>query len=144
MIQPGIVAIPATQELAAVLTYQPLDIYLVGDASMASTQLRAVLFHGFGDHSRLAIMEQLVDGPRRVSDIVGATGLGQPNVSAHLACLWDCGLVARSRHGREVHYRLVDGVAEILAAADRVLAVAGQTVGACPRYGSGAPVAASA
>lgn len=104
----------------------------------ASTRLRAVLFHGFGDHSRLTILEQLTDGPRRVSDIVHATGLSQSNVSAHLACLWDCGLVARQRHGREVHYRLVAGVAEILAAADRVLLVAGETVGACPRYGNGA------
>jgi ArsR family transcriptional regulator, cadmium/lead-responsive transcriptional repressor len=109
-----------------------------------STQLRASLFHGFSDHSRLAILEQLLDGPRRVSDVVEATGLAQPNVSAHLACLWDCGLVARQRHGREVHYRLVPGVAEVLAAADRVLAVAGETVGACPRYGTGSPTKASA
>jgi DNA-binding transcriptional ArsR family regulator len=97
---------------------------------MASTQLRASLFHGFSDHSRLAILEQLLDGPRRVSDIVEATGLAQPNVSAHLACLWDCGLVARQRHGREVHYR--------------VLEVAGETVGACPRYGAGIEAKASA
>jgi ArsR family transcriptional regulator, cadmium/lead-responsive transcriptional repressor len=106
---------------------------------LASTRLRASLFHGFSDPSRLAILEQLLDGPRRVSDVVEATGLAQPNVSAHLACLWDCGLVARQRHGREVHYRLVPGVAEVLAAADRVLAVAGETVGACPRYGAGIP-----
>jgi ArsR family transcriptional regulator, cadmium/lead-responsive transcriptional repressor len=127
-----------------VLTYRRSDIYAFGDVSLASTQLRASLFHGFSDHSRLAILEQLLDGPRRVSDIVQATGLAQPNVSAHLACLWDCGLVARQRHGREVHYRLVPGVAEILAAADRVLAVAGETVGACPRYGAGAPTKESA
>jgi len=111
---------------------------------MAPTQLRASLFHGFSDHSRLAILEQLLDGPRRVSDVVQATGLAQPNVSAHLACLWDCGLVARQRHGREVHYRLVPGVAEVLAAADQVLEVAGETVGACPRYGAGIPTKESA
>jgi hypothetical protein len=45
---------------------------------------------------------------------------------------------------REVHYRLIDGVAEILTAADRVLAVAGETVGACPRYGAGIPTKQSA
>jgi ArsR family transcriptional regulator, cadmium/lead-responsive transcriptional repressor len=111
---------------------------------VSSAQLRAVLFHGFSDHSRLTILEQLLDGPRRVSDIVQATALAQPNVSAHLACLWDCGLVARERHGREIHYRLIDGVAEILAAADRVLAVAGETVGACPRYGAGTQAKESA
>lgn len=96
---------------------------------------RFALFRGLADRSRTAILEQLVEGPRRVSDIVDETGLSQPNVSAHLACLWECGLVARERHGREIHYRLVPGVADLLHSADRVLTTAGETLGACPRYG---------
>ncbi len=104
---------------------------------MAGTELRATLFHGFSDRNRLRILEELARGERRVSDIVEATGLAQPNVSAHLACLWDCGLVARERRGREVHYRLIEGVAELLEAADRILLTAGDTVGACPNYGPG-------
>ena len=100
-------------------------------------ETRAHLFRGFSDRSRLSIAEALRDGGRRVSDVVAATGLTQPNVSMHLACLWECGLVARERRGREVHYRLLDGAAELLAAADRVLVEAGGTVGACPRYGRG-------
>ena len=104
---------------------------------MADTDLRASLFHGFSDCSRLSIREALAGGPRRVSDIVAATGLAQPNVSTHLACLWECGLVARERRGREVHYRLVEGVAELLAAADGILARAGDTVGAGPNDGRG-------
>lgn len=103
----------------------------------ASTQ-RALLFRGFSDLNRLRILESLAEGPRRVLDVVEATGLPQPNVSTHLACLWDCGLVARERRGREVHYRLVDGVSELLEAADDILATAGETIGACPRYGRGA------
>lgn len=102
---------------------------------MASTELRATLFHGFSDPNRLRIAEALSSGERRVSDVVAATGLAQSTVSTHLACLWDCGLVARERRGREVYYRLTDGVADVLAAADRVLVRAGDTVGACPRYG---------
>ena len=82
-------------------------------------------------------MEALRGGERRVSDLVAATALTQPNVSMHLACLWECGLVAREKRGREVFYRLIDGVAELLTAADVILAVAGDTVGACPRYGDG-------
>ncbi len=58
-------------------------------------------------------------------------------MSTHLACLWDCGLVARERRGREVFYRLTDGVADVLTAADRVLVRTGETIGACPRYGTG-------
>ena len=87
--------------------------------------LHAQLFHGFSDCSRLSIVEALRAGERRVSDVVEATGLTQPNVSMHLACLWECGLVAREKRGREVHYRLLDGVAELLAAADAVLARGG-------------------
>jgi len=98
--------------------------------------VRASLFRGFADRSRLSIVEALREGERRVTDLVAATGLSQPNVSAHLACLWECGLVARDRHGREVYYRLIDGVPDLLRAADLVLDRAGDTVGACPRYGT--------
>ena len=103
--------------------------------AMNQTDLRATLFHGFADRSRLRIVEELAGGESRVTDIARATGLAQPNVSAHLACLWDCGLVARERRGREVRYRLIEGVAELLAAADDILEAAGDSVGACPRYG---------
>lgn len=99
--------------------------------------LRGLLFHGFSDRSRLAIVDALLEGERRVGEIVAATGLSQPNASMHLACLWECGLVAREKRGREVFYRLVGGVAELFAAADAVLERAGSTLGACPRYGGG-------
>jgi DNA-binding transcriptional ArsR family regulator len=104
---------------------------------MPDTDLRAILFHGFSDRSRLRILEALVDGERRVGEIVFATGLTQSNASTHLACLWDCGLVRRERRGREVYYRLAEGVAEVFSAADRVLERTGDTVRACPRYGRG-------
>ena len=100
-------------------------------------ELRAILFHGFSDRRRLAIVEELARGESRVSDVVAATGLSQPSVSTHLGCLWECGLVARERRGREVRYRLVDGVGELLRAADTILDRAGDTVGACPKYGHG-------
>lgn len=99
--------------------------------------MRSVLFRGLAEPSRLALVEQLARGDRRVSDLAAATGLAQPNVSKQLACLWDCGLVERERHGREIHYRLVDGLAELLSSADTVLALTGERVMACPRFGRG-------
>jgi ArsR family transcriptional regulator, cadmium/lead-responsive transcriptional repressor len=101
---------------------------------VSSTDLRLTFFRGISDRSRLLILEQLAEGERRVSDLVETTGLSQPNVSAHLACLWDCGLVARERRGREMHYRLIPGMRQLFRASDAVLAKAGETVGACPRY----------
>jgi DNA-binding transcriptional ArsR family regulator len=86
----------------------------------------------------MSLVEALAGRARRVSDLVDETGLSQSNVSRHLACLWNCGLVERERHGREVHYRLVDGLDALLAATDGLLAVTGDRVLACPRYGRGA------
>lgn len=103
-----------------------------------STEARAVLLHGLSDPSRLALVEELVDGPRRVSDLVAATGLTQSNASRHLACLHDCGLVEREKQGREVHYRLTDGLPALLAAADAVLARTEDRVLSCERYGRAA------
>lgn len=100
-------------------------------AQAHSTALQAQLLHGLSDPSRLRILEQLREDEQRVSDLVAASGLSQPNVSKHLACLWGCGLVAREKRGREVHYRLIEGVGDLLAAVDAVLDQAGETVGAC-------------
>jgi ArsR family transcriptional regulator, cadmium/lead-responsive transcriptional repressor len=99
-----------------------------------STEARSVLFDSLSDPSRLALIEELARSDRRVSDLAAATGLAQPNVSKHLACLWDCGLVERQRHGREIHYGLAGGLADVLSAADRILEASGERVLACPRY----------
>lgn len=104
--------------------------------SASQTDLRAVLMHGLADRSRLSLIERLGDQPRRVSDLVEATGLTQSNVSRHLACLYDCGLVERERVGREVHYRLVDGLNDLLVAADHILERTADRIIACPRYGA--------
>lgn len=89
------------------------------------------MLHGLSDPSRLRILEELREDEQRVSDLVAATVLSQPNVSKHLSCLWGCGLVAREKRGREVHYRLIDGVDELLGAVEVVLDQAGETVGSC-------------
>jgi ArsR family transcriptional regulator, cadmium/lead-responsive transcriptional repressor len=99
-----------------------------------STEARSVLFDSLSEPSRLALIEELARGDRRVSDLAAATGLAQPNVSKHLACLWDCGLVERQRQGREIHYGLADGLAGLLSSADEILAASGERVLTCPRY----------
>lgn len=97
--------------------------------------LKAKLFRGFADPSRLSLIEALHAGERSVGDLVAATGLSQSNVSNHLACLYDCGLVAREQQGRYVFYRLNDPrVGELLALADAVLADVAHGVYACTRY----------
>lgn len=106
-------------------------------AALSPAELGSVLFHGLAEPSRQRIIQALRPGPRRVTDVVQATGMQQPNVSVHLACLWECGLVERDRRGREVHYRLAEGVEDLLSVADRLLDRAGERIATCPNYGRG-------
>lgn len=102
-----------------------------------SLALKAKLFRGFADPSRLSILEALRDGARSVGELVETTGLSQPNVSNHLACLLDCELVAREPQGRRVIYRLADErVAILLGLADELLEEVAHGVYVCPRYAS--------
>ena len=99
------------------------------------TEVKAKLFRGLADPTRLSILETLRSGPRCVGDITDATGLTQSNVSNHLACLKDCGLATSERQGRYVHYQLSDPrVAELLEAVDELLADVVQGVYTCTRY----------
>jgi DNA-binding transcriptional ArsR family regulator len=104
---------------------------------MDPVALRSVLFRGLSDPNRQRIIDVLRRGPARVTDVVAATGMLQPNVSTHLACLWECGLAERERHGREVRYWLADDVEQLLSTADGVLGHAGERILACPNYGRG-------
>lgn len=95
----------------------------------------AKLFCGFGDRTRLAILTLLADGELRVTDIVEALDASQANISGHLRCLKDCGLVIDRRAGREAHYRVAHPhVIEVLRSAERLLAVTGQHIALCPNY----------
>ncbi|MEP7200527.1 MAG: metalloregulator ArsR/SmtB family transcription factor [Chloroflexota bacterium] len=97
--------------------------------------LKAKLFRGFSDPSRLSILEALRDGPLTVGEIVETTRLSQSNVSNHLGCLRDCGLVVSTQAGRFVRYQLSDKrVAKLLNLADELLADVAKGVYECTRY----------
>ena len=101
-------------------------------ANPTSIALQAKLFRGFADPSRLSIMETLRAGEMTVTEIVEATELSQSNISNHLACLRDCGLVTAEQDGRYVRYRLSDPrVEQLLALADELLADVARGVYEC-------------
>lgn len=105
----------------------------------SSTPLLAKLFRGLADPARLSCLLAVREQERTVGEIVAATGLSQPNVSKHLACLRDCGLVHAERAGKYVTYCLCDtGVEELLLAADALLAQSGAAIEACADVEEGA------
>jgi DNA-binding transcriptional ArsR family regulator len=98
----------------------------------------AALFRGLADPTRLAILRRLADGELRVVDLTGELGMAQSTVSAHLACLRDCGLVTGRPEGRQMFYALArPELLDLLRAAEGLLAATGEAVALCPTYGCG-------
>ncbi len=109
---------------------------LVDPGARAMLAPAAALFRSLGDPARLAIVQRLASGEARVTDLVTELGLAQSTVSAHLACLRDCGLVTSRAVGRASMFRLAcPQLLDLLSAAERVLAGTGNAVALCPAYG---------
>ena len=82
----------------------------------------AKYFRGFGDPTRLRILELLRKEERSVGELVAALRQPQPKVSNHLACLRWCGFVTAERRGKRVFYSLSDPrVAEVVDIARALL-----------------------
>ena len=104
-------------------------------STTSSIDLQAKLFRGFADPSRLSILQSLRESEHTVTELVEMTGFTQPNVSNHLSCLRDCGLVAVRQQGRYAYYSLSDDrVAELLLLADELLADVARGIYECTRY----------
>ncbi len=92
----------------------------------------AKLFRSLGDPMRLAIVGLLAEGELRVVDLVAELGTSQPNVSGHLACLRECGLVEDRPEGRAVFYRLArPELFEVLESAETLLEAVGKRIELC-------------
>jgi DNA-binding transcriptional ArsR family regulator len=74
------------------------------------------------DPTRRRVLVQLIDGPGYPAEMAEEFGTSRANLSNHLTCLRECGLVTATAEGRRVRYdladdRLADGL-RILAALD--------------------------
>lgn len=58
------------------------------------------------DETRLAVVRQLIDGPKHVGEINHSLGLEQSLLSHHLKVLRGAGLVTSRRDGKAVLYSL--------------------------------------
>jgi DNA-binding transcriptional ArsR family regulator len=67
------------------------------------------IFAALGDHSRLKILQVLLEAQGRLNQtqIVERAGLTQANASKHLSCLVRVGLLTRIQEGNAVFYEPV-------------------------------------
>jgi ArsR family transcriptional regulator, cadmium/lead-responsive transcriptional repressor len=66
------------------------------------------LGRALSDPTRCRLLLALLEGADYPAGLADRLGLTRQNVSNHLACLRDCGLVRTQARGRQVSYELVD------------------------------------
>jgi DNA-binding transcriptional ArsR family regulator len=97
--------------------------------------LKAKLFRGLSDSTRLSILEVLRRGEKTTTEIVKEIGQGQSNVSNHLSCLLDCGLVQNRRQGKNIFYSIGNKkVTKILQDSDEILSDVAKAIYECVNY----------
>ena len=68
----------------------------------------ANLFRVFAEATRLALLQELKEGPKSVGELVDALPTTQANVSKQLKMLHDAGLVTRTKQGTSVIYQICE------------------------------------
>jgi ArsR family transcriptional regulator, cadmium/lead-responsive transcriptional repressor len=71
------------------------------------------------DPTRRRVLVYLIEGPGYPTEMAAEFGAGRANLSNHLTCLRECGLVTATAEGRRVRYELAD---QRLAEGLRILA----------------------
>jgi DNA-binding transcriptional ArsR family regulator len=103
---------------------------LAGDLNKARTALLKAL----GDETRLEILRLLQrEGELNVTQVCEKVGKEQSNVSHHLTCLRNCGLVSTRREGKNIYYRLngEERVTKILELIDEHVTKVMESILAC-------------
>ena len=78
--------------------------------SLRTSSVCAAKLAGLADPTRLAVVEVLLAGPRKVKEINKRLGVAQNLLSHHLRVLRDAELVTCCRDGKAVRYALAEGV----------------------------------
>lgn len=98
------------------------------------TDILAKYFRGFGDGTRLRMLQLLREREHSVGELAQRMKAPQPKISNHLACLRWCGFVTSRREHRTVFYRVADDrVEQMLDLARALLADNVEHVAACRR-----------
>lgn len=96
---------------------QEADTVSMQDGMALAANEAATMLKALANPSRLLLLCHLVEGERSVSQLEDALNLSQAYVSQQLARLRAEGIVAATREGRTVRYRLSDSrVAPVIRA----------------------------
>lgn len=75
-------------------------------SSLSLYQMHASICQTLANPKRLEVIDRLRDGEKSVSELAEAMGIGQSNLSQHLAVMRQTGIVVPRREGLNIYYRL--------------------------------------
>lgn len=85
-------------------------------------ELKIKFLHGLSNKTRIQILECIKEKEKTVSQIVDEVKASQSNISQHLTCLKECGLIVSRQKGKYVFYRLKSSlIKDLLTSIDIVL-----------------------
>lgn len=80
----------------------------MGRVRVARQSYKAYYLKALAHPVRLEILGCLKEGEQAVGDIVSAVGIGQSNVSRHLAALKNANILTSRQEGANVYYAVTD------------------------------------
>jgi DNA-binding transcriptional ArsR family regulator len=90
---------------------------------------------GFGDRTRILILESIQHSEKKVSQIIEEVQASQSSVSQHLACLKECGLITGRQDGKYIYYSLSsEKIRQLLDVFNEVFAEVQTNVACCERH----------
>jgi ArsR family transcriptional regulator len=108
--------------LALILMIVNIDRRGYNEIMAAMTDPEVALLQALAEPNRLAIVRKLVqEGEAGAGDFTACCEVAQPTISHHLKVLRETGVVATSRRGTSIRYRLHPQAIERLAALLRSL-----------------------
>lgn len=102
---------------------------------MEILDVKIKFIRGFADKTRILILECIKDKEKTVSQIVEELQGNQSNISQHLGCLKDCGIIVSRQEGKYVYYSLRNAqVKNLLSMFDDVLSEVQTNVACCKTH----------
>jgi DNA-binding transcriptional ArsR family regulator len=97
--------------------------------------IKVKFIRGFGDKTRLQILECIKDNEKSVSQIMAEVQGSQSSISQHIGCLKGCGLIVGRQDGKFIYYRLKnEQIKQLLSMFDLVLAPVENNVACCETH----------
>ncbi|QDP39357.1 ArsR/SmtB family transcription factor [Radiobacillus deserti] len=91
--------------------------------------------HGFANKTRIQILDCIKQQEKTVSQIVEELSGNQSNISQHLSCLKECGLIKGRQEGKYTYYSLRNQqVLDLLSMFDTILEDIGENIANCEHH----------